>query len=95
MSVFDEGVGDSNATCPPPSDVRAQVTCSYSQSGLQCPGNPQVCDGTLFFDALVCNGSVWVTVAGTVCGDEGGPDADDGGPPVLDASWPWETSDTG
>jgi hypothetical protein len=53
---------------------------------VQCPGNPQECDGTVFYDALECNGAQWFTLAGTVCGvvgeDSGGPDADAG--PVFD-----------
>jgi hypothetical protein len=51
--------------------------CAWNANGLQCPGNPQWCDGAEFYDALQCNGSTWVTLATTECGDGGGPD----GPP--------------
>jgi hypothetical protein len=38
---------------------------------LQCPGNPQWCDGAEFYDALQCNGATWVTLAATECGEGG------------------------
>jgi hypothetical protein len=41
----------------------------------------------VFYDALECNGSVWVTLAVTICGDDGGPTEGDAGL--------WEASDNG
>jgi hypothetical protein len=70
--------------CPPPFAVYPSVTCTAAQAGLQCPGNQKACDGTVFYDALECNGSVWVTLAATICGDDGGPDGE--GPVLRDAS---------
>jgi hypothetical protein len=73
--------------CPPPFAVYPSVTCTAAQAGLQCPGNQKACDGTVFYDALECNGSVWVTLAVTICGDDGGPTEWDAGL--------WEASDNG
>jgi hypothetical protein len=72
--------------CPPPAAVGVNVGCYAQQAGLQCPGNPQLCDGTVFYDALECNGSVWVTLATTFCGDDAGPDGE--GPGFWDGSDP-------
>jgi hypothetical protein len=68
--------------CPPPYDVFQGFTCS--QLNLECPGNPTYCDGALFYDALQCNGAVWITLAATQCADAGPEvdaevDADDAG----------------
>ncbi len=73
--------------CPPPGEVLAGNACFGA--GVECPGNPQECDGTIFYDALECDGARWVTLAATVCGvGDGGPDGDDGAI-ELDAGW-WE-----
>jgi hypothetical protein len=55
--------------------------CAPGLRGAECPGNPQVCDGAVFYDALQCNGSTWITLAATQCG-EGGI-VDEGG--IFDA----------
>jgi hypothetical protein len=47
----------------------------------------------VFYDALQCYAGAWVTLATTVCGDDGGPDGD-GGPLIFDAG-SWEASDEG
>jgi hypothetical protein len=60
--------------CPPAADLFQGLACSVD--GEECPGNPTFCDGALFYDALQCNGSFWVTLAATQCGDAG--PADDG-----------------
>jgi hypothetical protein len=46
-----------------------------SSSGLVCKGNPTLCGGATFYDALQCDGSKFVTVAMTVCGIDAGADA--------------------
>jgi hypothetical protein len=55
--------------CPPPTEVLQGGLCSVA--GQECPGNLQICDGAEFYDALQCNGYVWVTLAATQCGDAG------------------------
>jgi hypothetical protein len=56
--------------CPRAATLRAGMPCS--SSGELCPGNPLTCDGIVDYDALQCDGTAWVTVAATVCGDGGG-----------------------
>jgi hypothetical protein len=67
-------------TCPPPQQVQDGVTCNAAP-GETCPGNPQVCDGQVDYDAFECQSGVWTDVATTVCeGPDGGPvDASDDG----------------
>jgi hypothetical protein len=60
-------------TCPDPTTLMEGTACT--SNGLQCKGNPTVCGGATFYDALQCNGSKFVTVAGTLCGIDGGADA--------------------
>jgi hypothetical protein len=61
--------------CPDPSTLRAGEWCPSNAAGLQCPGNPQWCDGAEFYDALQCDGATWITLAATECGDGGGLEA--------------------
>jgi hypothetical protein len=73
--------------CPPPPEVLQGLACSAA--GQECPGNPTFCDGAVFYDALQCNGSFWITLAATQCADAGPEvdadvDAEDAG--VLEAS---------
>jgi hypothetical protein len=60
-------------TCPDPTTLMEGTACT--SNGLQCKGNPTVCGGATFYDALQCDGSKFVTVAGTLCGIDGGADA--------------------
>jgi hypothetical protein len=62
--------------CPDPATLIEGTPCSAA--GLACKGNPIFCDGATFYDALQCDGSKFVTLAGTICGF-------DAGTPVLDA----------
>ena len=52
-------------TCPDPGAVASGGSCNVS--GLDCPGNPTDCGGQVYYDALVCAGTSWVTVATTDC----------------------------
>jgi hypothetical protein len=70
------------ATCPAPEQTFANMPCSSPQ--LECGGDPTLCDGTVFYDALLCtwNGSAWrwSVLVPYVCGD--------GGPPIQDVFVP-------
>ena len=61
------------STCPDAGTLMEGALCS--DNGLSCRGNPTPCGGTVFYDALQCDGSKFVTVAMTVCGIDGGADA--------------------
>jgi len=67
-------------TCPAPGAVQQGVQCA--SPGQQCPGNPQPCDGAVFYDAFQCEGGSWNDVAVTECEEEGG--VSDGGAPEGD-----------
>jgi hypothetical protein len=56
-------------TCPTPAAVRSGFPCATE--GLQCAGNPQLCNGVMDYDAFQCTSSVWVPVSTTICGDAG------------------------
>jgi hypothetical protein len=49
--------------CPDPSYVFLYGSCS---PGMVCPGNPQNCEGTTYFDTFQCQG-YWVPVVTTTC----------------------------
>lgn len=71
-------------TCPGPAQVFAYQPCRGD--GLSCPGNPQVCDGAVFYDALECAGQQWIPIAETVC-EADVVDAsvgEDASPPIYD-----------
>lgn len=59
------------ATCPDPATLVEGNACS--SSGLSCKGHPTSCDGATFYDALQCNGLLFITIAATVCPNDGGP----------------------
>ena len=63
--------------CPDPQSVEQGVSC-YSP-GLQCPGNPNYCDGALFYDAFECDGGLWNDIAVTGCPQDGGSGSSSGG----------------
>jgi hypothetical protein len=54
------------ATCPSPDHVYAYGPC-YGE-GLNCAGNPQLCENETFYDALECEGE-WIPIATTICAD--------------------------
>ena len=64
------------AACPDPQSVQEGALCP--ENGLQCPGNPQVCDGAVFYDAFQCEGGAWIDVAVTGCATDGGGPVDAG-----------------
>jgi hypothetical protein len=57
-------------TCPDPAKLVDGTPCTMA--GLACKGNPTSCGGGLFYDALQCDGTKFVTLAATVCGIDGG-----------------------
>jgi hypothetical protein len=61
---------DAGAGCPSPHSIAQGAPCS--DPGGDCPGNPQVCDGQVDYDAFQCQNGVWVDVAQTVCASDGG-----------------------
>lgn len=63
--------------CPDPQSVEQGVSCF--NPGLQCPGNPQVCDGAVFYDAFECDNGQWNDVAVTGCPTDGGGGGVDAG----------------
>ncbi|MDP9002203.1 MAG: hypothetical protein M3O46_19090 [Myxococcota bacterium] len=56
--------------CPDPTKLVEGAACSAAS--LQCRGNPTLCKGATFYDALQCDGTRFVTVAMTVCGIDAG-----------------------
>jgi hypothetical protein len=54
------------ATCPSPDHVYAYGPC-YGE-GLNCAGNPQLCENETFYDAFECEGE-WIPIATTICAD--------------------------
>jgi hypothetical protein len=77
MCAPDSGPPPPPPSCPDPSTVPGNGQCS--QDGQQCPGNPQDCGGTTFYDAFQCEGGKWVDIAPTVCDADAGTDAGGGG----------------
>jgi hypothetical protein len=87
-------------TCPDPYSVYSYSSC-YTQPGLVCPGNPQNCDGQVFYDALQCEG-YWAPIATTTCAIYGYEDASvsfdagyadyfvDAATPTYDAATTWD-----
>ena len=70
---------DGAPPCPDPTTVLGNSACAKMTG--PCSGNPHSCDGTTFYDVLECsNFGVWVTLASTVCGSDGGAS------PSVDAS---------
>jgi hypothetical protein len=63
--------------CPDPQSVEQGVSCF--SPGLQCPGNPNYCDGALFYDAFECDGGLWNDIAVTGCPQDGGSGSSSGG----------------
>jgi hypothetical protein len=61
-----------STTCPPPADIMGGKSCMGIKPGLTCRGNPTMCNGATFYDALQCDGAAWTTLASTVCGIDGG-----------------------
>jgi hypothetical protein len=61
-----------STTCPAPADIMGGKACTGIKSGLTCRGNPTMCNGATFYDALQCDGTTWITLAATVCGIDGG-----------------------
>jgi hypothetical protein len=61
-----------STTCPPPADIMGGKPCMGIKPGLTCRGNPTMCNGATFYDALQCDGAEWTTLASTVCGIDGG-----------------------
>jgi hypothetical protein len=62
--------------CPSPYGVYSGNYCD--SPGLSCPGDPQNCGDQVYYDALQCQGSTWVSVATTICeiADDGGESFD-------------------
>lgn len=65
LPVTDPCISPPAQTCPDPNSVAAGGYCNVS--GQDCPGNPTYCDGQVYYDALVCAGTSWLTVATTDC----------------------------
>jgi hypothetical protein len=57
-----------SGTCPSADQVYAYGPCYGYAEGLNCAGNPQVCEGETFYDAFQCEGE-WIPVATTICAD--------------------------
>jgi hypothetical protein len=66
-------------SCPDPSSIVQGLPCSDAPD--ECPGNPQMCGGQVFYDAFECEGGTWYDVATTDCAtvDAGPIDAGTGG----------------
>ncbi len=72
--------------CPAPDQAISGGPCA--EAGLDCPGDPNLCDGTVFYDALQCEYAAggalhWVVSAATVCDVDASFDA-----PFYDAGSP-------
>ncbi|HEY8088705.1 MAG TPA: hypothetical protein VIF09_12690 [Polyangiaceae bacterium] len=67
----------SNPGCPPPDPPCQPPDTIYGGEDCfsplqQCPGNPTVCDGAVFYDDFECEGGQWVDVAPTICAVDAG-----------------------
>jgi hypothetical protein len=58
--------------CPDAGSIEQGDPCSAPSQ--ECPGNPQPCDGVVFYDAFECDNGQWRDVATTHCADDGGVD---------------------
>jgi len=62
---------DASTSCPPPASLQVGAPCNVDPSST-CPGNPTQCEGQTDYDAFQCENGVWIDVAQTVCGLDGG-----------------------